>query len=74
MNTRGSVALVTGASSGIGEAATGYKVYGSNRRGTPSAHPSFEILALDVTDGAFAPARLVDAGIRKDLRLDRSVS
>ena len=74
MELKDKVIIITGASSGIGEAATGYKVYGSNRRGTPSAHPSFEILALDVTDGAFAPARLVDAGIRKDLRLDRSVS
>lgn len=50
------IALVTGASSGIGEAAAlrlvkaGYKVYGTSRRGAlPGLAKPFEMLALDVT-------------------------
>ena len=41
MKIKGSIALVTGASSGIGEATAerlakaGYKVYGTSRRGAP---------------------------------------
>lgn len=50
------VALVTGASSGIGAAAArqllaaGFAVYGTSRRGGASAAGSFPVLALDVTD------------------------
>lgn len=50
------VALVTGASSGIGAAAArqllaaGFAVYGTSRRGGASAAGSFPLLALDVTD------------------------
>ncbi len=49
------VALVTGASSGIGQATAellakaGYKVYGTSRRGGDASGRSFEMLSLDVT-------------------------
>src|SRR5437588_374414 len=49
------VALVTGASSGIGKATAerlataGYKVYGTSRRGATPGQRSFEMLSLDVT-------------------------
>lgn len=52
---KGKVALVTGASSGIGEATAirlvqaGYKVYGTSRRGPQAGARPFEMLALDVT-------------------------
>jgi len=55
MTLNKSIALVTGASSGIGKATAGYKVYGTSR---------LRLLRR------FAPAGLVDAGIRKDLQLD----
>ena len=51
---KGPVALVTGASSGIGLitaqklVAAGYRVYGTSRRPTPAQQRSFEMLPLDV--------------------------
>ena len=55
MSIGSKTALVTGASSGIGEATAqrlvmaGYKVYGTSRRGAKRPEGSFELLPLDVT-------------------------
>ncbi|WP_212800623.1 oxidoreductase [Pseudomonas sp. St316] len=58
------VALVTGASSGIGEAiahklvAAGYSVYGTSRRGGQAGQQGFPLLVLDVTDDASVEAAI----------------
>jgi NADP-dependent 3-hydroxy acid dehydrogenase YdfG len=55
MRIKDSIALVTGASSGIGQASAerlakaGYKVYGTSRRGAQAGQRSFAMLPLDVT-------------------------
>jgi len=65
------VALVTGASSGIGQATAqllakaGYKVYGTSRRGGDASARSFEMLPLDVTSD-----ESVDAAVQKLMQLD----
>jgi NAD(P)-dependent dehydrogenase (short-subunit alcohol dehydrogenase family) len=67
----GKIALVTGASSGIGAATAarlvtvGYKVYGTSRRGAQAGQQSFEMLPLDVTSDAS-----VEAAVREVMRLD----
>lgn len=69
MNTRSKVAIVTGASSGIGQASAerlttaGYRVYGTSRRGA-AAGQSFEMLPLDVTSD-----ESVEAAVREVMRL-----
>jgi NAD(P)-dependent dehydrogenase (short-subunit alcohol dehydrogenase family) len=75
MKTRNAVAIVTGASSGIGEASAhrlavaGYKVYGTSRRGTQAAGQPFEMLPLDVTSDESVDA-LVAEVIRREGRID----
>src|SRR6266516_6291014 len=64
-------ALVTGASSGIGEATAtrlamaGYKVYGTSRRAAKVGQRSFELLSLDVTSD-----ESVEAAVKEVLRLE----
>jgi NAD(P)-dependent dehydrogenase (short-subunit alcohol dehydrogenase family) len=71
MKIEPSIALVTGASSGIGEATAkrlalaGFKVYGTSRRGAPAGERPFEMLALDVTSD-----ESVEAAVTKVLRSD----
>ena len=74
MKIQGSVALVTGASSGIGEATakrlamSGYKVYGTSRRGAQAGRRSFEMLPLDVTSD-----ESVETAIKEVLHLEKRI-
>jgi NAD(P)-dependent dehydrogenase (short-subunit alcohol dehydrogenase family) len=75
----GKVALVTGASSGIGEAtaqrlaAAGYTVYGTSRRGPSPEKRAFEMLALDVTSDESVEA-VVGEVMRRSGRIDLLVN
>ena len=79
MKIKGSIALVTGASSGIGEATAkrlataGYKVYGTSRRGVQSDQRSFAMLPLDVTIDESVDAAVKEL-IRREGRIDLLVN
>jgi NAD(P)-dependent dehydrogenase (short-subunit alcohol dehydrogenase family) len=71
MKIKDSIALVTGASSGIGQASAerlakaGYKVYGTSRRGAQAGQRSFAMLPLDVTTD-----ESVEAAVKELIRLE----
>lgn len=77
----GRIAIVTGASSGIGEvtaerlAKVGYKVYGTSRRGAqgPRGNRGFEMLALDVTSDKSVAAAVAEV-LRREGRIDLLVN
>ncbi|KQM67661.1 short-chain dehydrogenase [Sphingomonas sp. Leaf17] len=79
MTTEKPVALVTGASSGIGEAAAnnllaaGYTVYGTSRRSAAAGERPFPLLALDVTQDASVTAAIADVQ-RREGRIDLLVN
>jgi NAD(P)-dependent dehydrogenase (short-subunit alcohol dehydrogenase family) len=75
---KGKIALVTGDSSGIGEATAerlakvGYKVYGTSRRGAQAGERPFKILPLNVTSDESVEAAVSE--VRRDGRIDLLVN
>ena len=80
MSNNKRVALITGASSGIGKATAerlakaGYRVFGTSRQATPAAGPYlFEMLPLDVNSD-YSVEALVQEVIRRAGRIDLLVN
>jgi NAD(P)-dependent dehydrogenase (short-subunit alcohol dehydrogenase family) len=81
MSSKGLLAIVTGASSGIGEATAerlaraGYRVYGTSRRGAQGqiGKRTFEMLALDVTSDE-SVRTAVNEVLRREGRIDLLVN
>ncbi len=79
MKTKSKIAIVTGASSGIGEATAeslagaGCKVYGTSRRGAGAENRSFEMLTLDVTSEESVGA-VVSEVMEREGRIDLLVN
>src|SRR5688500_6937493 len=77
--TNQKVVLVTGASSGIGEATAerlaraGYKVYGTSRRGAEAGERPFSMLALDVTSEQSVAAAVAEV-MQQEGRIDLLVN
>lgn len=73
------IAIVTGASSGIGEATaellanSGYKVYGTSRKGAQAAQRSYQMIALDVNSEESIEAALKEV-IKIEGRIDLVVN
>ena len=73
------IALVTGASSGIGRATAlrlaeaGYQVFGTSRQRVSASPSTFQMLSLDVTDDASVKVAVAEI-IQREGRLDLLVN